>query len=100
MSANAEETSTQATVVWAAAEQVTRNLQTVATSTEEMTASIKEIAKNASDAASVAFGGEDGRSDQRHRDQAGRVECGNRPGDQGDYFDCATDKPAGTERDD
>jgi methyl-accepting chemotaxis protein len=38
----------------AAAEQVSKNVQTVATGTEEMSASIKEIAKNASDAARVA----------------------------------------------
>jgi len=41
----------QANVVSAAAEQVSRNVQTVATGTEEMGASIREIAKNASDAA-------------------------------------------------
>ena len=35
----------------AAVVQVTKNLQTVATATEEMTASIKEIARNANDAA-------------------------------------------------
>ncbi len=54
MSANAEETSAQANVVSAGAEQVNRNLQTVATGTEEMSASIKEIAKNAHESARVA----------------------------------------------
>lgn len=54
MTGNADETSSQATVVSAAVEQVNRNIQTVATATEEMTASIREIAKNASDAARVA----------------------------------------------
>ncbi len=54
MVSNAEETSTQASVVSAAAEQVSRNVQTVATGTEEMSASIREIAKNALDAAKVA----------------------------------------------
>jgi methyl-accepting chemotaxis protein len=54
MSANAEETSTQANVVKAASADVNRNLQTVATGTEEMSASIKEIAKNAHESAKVA----------------------------------------------
>jgi methyl-accepting chemotaxis protein len=54
MSANAEETATQAKVVTNLSGDVNRNLQTVAASTEEMTASIREIAKNASDAARVA----------------------------------------------
>lgn len=56
MSANAEETSAQANVVSAGAEQVNKNLQTVATGTEEMSASIKEIAKNAHESAKVATG--------------------------------------------
>jgi methyl-accepting chemotaxis protein len=42
--------------VSAATEQVNRNIQTVATGTEEMSASIREIAKNASEAARVATG--------------------------------------------
>ena len=54
MSANAEETSTQANVVTAASDEVNKNLQTVATATEEMSASIKDIAKNASEAAKVS----------------------------------------------
>jgi methyl-accepting chemotaxis protein len=54
MSANAEETATQAKVVTNLAGDVNKNLQTVAASTEEMTASIREIAKNASEAARVA----------------------------------------------
>ena len=54
MSANAQETSAQSGVVSAAAEEVSKNLQTVATGTEEMMASIKEIAKNSSEAAKVA----------------------------------------------
>ena len=54
MSANAEETSAQANVVSASAEQVNKNLQTVATGSEEMSASIKEIAKNAHESAKVA----------------------------------------------
>jgi len=54
MSANAEETSSQANVVNVAAEEVNKNLQTVATATEEMGASIKDIAKNASEAAKVS----------------------------------------------
>jgi methyl-accepting chemotaxis protein len=54
MGVSAEETSVQANVVAAAAEQVTRNLQTVAAATEEMTASIAEISKNATAAAAIA----------------------------------------------
>ncbi len=54
MGSNAAETAAQANVVSAAAEEVSRNVQTVATGTEEMGASIREIAKNASDAARVA----------------------------------------------
>ena len=54
MAANAEETSAQANVVSSAAEQVTSNITTVCTATEEMGASIKEIAKNAHEAARVA----------------------------------------------
>ena len=54
MVANAEETASQAGVVSAAAEQVSKNIQTVATATEEIGVSIKEIAKNAQDGASVA----------------------------------------------
>ena len=45
---------TLAGVVSAAAEQVSKNVQTVATGTEEMGASIKEIAKSVQDAAKVA----------------------------------------------
>ena len=41
-------------VVSAAAEQVSRNVQTVATGAEEMGASIREIAQNANEAARVA----------------------------------------------
>jgi methyl-accepting chemotaxis protein len=54
MSASAEETSAQAGVVSAASEQVSRNVQTVATGVEKMNAAIREIAKNASDAARVS----------------------------------------------
>ena len=54
MVSNAEETATQAGVVSAAAEQVSKNMGVVAAGTEEMGASIKEIAKNAHDAAKVA----------------------------------------------
>jgi hypothetical protein len=54
MSSNAEETSVQATVVAAAADEVTRSMQTVGAASEEMTASIREIAKNAHEAAKVA----------------------------------------------
>ena len=54
MGSNAEETSTQASIVAATAEQMTRHLNAIATATDEMTASIREIAKNASEAAQVA----------------------------------------------
>ena len=54
MAANAEETAAQANVASAAAEQVSKNVTTVATGAEEMGASIKEIAKNANEAARVA----------------------------------------------
>jgi methyl-accepting chemotaxis protein len=54
MAGTAEETSSQASVVSAATEQVSHNVQTAATATEEMSASIKEISKNASEAAKVA----------------------------------------------
>jgi methyl-accepting chemotaxis protein len=54
MSANANETTTQVSVVSAAAEEVNRNTETVASAVEEMNASIREIANNATDAARVA----------------------------------------------
>ncbi len=54
MTGSADESAKQANLVSAAAEQVSRNVQTVATGTEEMSASIREIAKNAHDAAGVA----------------------------------------------
>ena len=50
ITANSEETSAQARVVSGATLQVSQNLQTVATGAEEMGASIKEIAKNATEA--------------------------------------------------
>jgi methyl-accepting chemotaxis protein len=49
-----QETSTQAGVVAAAAEQVSRNVQAVAAGAEQMGASIREIAQNATEAAKVA----------------------------------------------
>lgn len=51
---HANETSSRAGVVSAAADHVSHNVQTVATATEEMSASIREIAKGSSDAARVA----------------------------------------------
>ena len=54
MSSNAEETSVQSGVVSAASAEVSRNTQTVATGIDEMGVSIREIAKNATDAARVA----------------------------------------------
>jgi methyl-accepting chemotaxis protein len=54
MAGNAEETATQANVVSAASEQVSRNVASVASASEEMRASIREIAKNANESARVA----------------------------------------------
>jgi methyl-accepting chemotaxis protein len=54
LSAGAEETSRQAGGVSAAAEQVSRNALAVATAVEEMSATVNEIAQNASGAARVA----------------------------------------------
>jgi methyl-accepting chemotaxis protein len=54
MAANAEETSAQANVVSAASEQVSKNVQVVTTGVEEMNSAIREIAKNATEAAHVA----------------------------------------------
>jgi methyl-accepting chemotaxis protein len=54
MAGNAEETSTQASVVSAASEQVTENVQTAAAGSEEMTASIAEIARSSAEAAKIA----------------------------------------------
>jgi methyl-accepting chemotaxis protein len=51
---SAHEASSQATVVAAAAEQVSANVQTVAAGSEEMGSSIGEIAHNANEAAKVA----------------------------------------------
>jgi methyl-accepting chemotaxis protein len=55
MSAGAEETATQASVVSNAADQVSGSIQTVASSSEEMSASVKEIARSAAEAARVAL---------------------------------------------
>lgn len=54
ITANSEETSNQAGTVSKAAQAVSQNLQTVATGTQEMGVSIKDIAKNAATAAHVA----------------------------------------------
>ncbi len=54
MSSNAAETSLQAQVVTEASDSVNHNIQTVATSAEQMSASIREIAKNATEASRVA----------------------------------------------
>ena len=54
IAAGAEETAAQAGVVSAAAEQVSRSVQTVASGTEQMGASIREIAQNATEAVRVA----------------------------------------------
>ncbi len=54
MAGNAEETATQANVVSAASEQVSRNVASVASASEQMQASIREISKNANESARVA----------------------------------------------
>jgi methyl-accepting chemotaxis protein len=54
MAVNAEETATQANVVSAASEEVSRNVASVASASEEMRASIREISKNANESARVA----------------------------------------------
>lgn len=54
MAGNAEETATQANVVSAASEQISRNVASVASASEQMQASIREIAKNANESAHVA----------------------------------------------
>jgi methyl-accepting chemotaxis protein len=54
MAGNAEETATQANVVSAASEQVSKNVASVASAAEEMQASIREIAKNVNESARVA----------------------------------------------
>jgi methyl-accepting chemotaxis protein len=54
MASTAEETAVQANVVSAASEQVSRNVASVATASEQMQASIREISKNANDSARVA----------------------------------------------
>ncbi len=54
MSSNAEETSAQASVASGASEQISSNLQRVATATEQLHASVRGIAENAVAAARVA----------------------------------------------
>jgi methyl-accepting chemotaxis protein len=54
MSAAAHENSAQATVVSASGEQISSNLQTIASSMAEMSISIKDVARNAVEAAQVA----------------------------------------------
>lgn len=54
ISENSDQTTLQANIASTATDQVTHNLQTVATGTEEMSASISDIAKNAADSARVA----------------------------------------------
>jgi methyl-accepting chemotaxis protein len=54
LAGNAEETASQANVVSAASEQVSKNVSVVATGSEEMLASIREISKSANESARVA----------------------------------------------
>ncbi|MGG2362729.1 hypothetical protein ACE4Z5_27920, partial [Salmonella enterica] len=53
MSANAEETAAQGNVVAAASEEVNKNVQSVVAAIEEMNATIREIARNATTATEV-----------------------------------------------
>ncbi len=53
MSANADQTNRQCTVVAAAAEQASANVQTVAASTEELTSSIHEIGRQVSESTKI-----------------------------------------------
>jgi Mg2+ and Co2+ transporter CorA len=57
MSASAEETSAQASIVAATAEQISRNIQTVATASGQMEISTKDVARQAAEAAHVATEG-------------------------------------------
>jgi methyl-accepting chemotaxis protein len=54
MACNAEETATQANVVSAASEEVSKNVASVASASEQMQASIREISKSANESARVA----------------------------------------------
>ncbi len=54
MASNAEETATQANVVSAASEEISKNVASVASASEQMQASIREISKNANESARVA----------------------------------------------
>jgi methyl-accepting chemotaxis protein len=54
MAGNAEETATQANVVSAASEEVSKNVGSVASASEQMQSSIREISKNANESARVA----------------------------------------------
>ncbi len=54
MTSNSEETATQAGVVSAASEQVSRNVEIVSTGAQQMLTSIREIARSANEAARVA----------------------------------------------
>jgi methyl-accepting chemotaxis protein len=54
MAGNAEETATQANIVSAASEQVSKNVASVASASEQMQSSIREISKNVNESARVA----------------------------------------------
>jgi methyl-accepting chemotaxis protein len=101
MASNAEETSSQASVVSAASEQVSKNVQTVATGVEEMNAAIREIAKNASDAARVSQEAVATAATANSTiGKLGESSAGNRQGHQSHYFDRRADQSAGPERND
>jgi hypothetical protein len=83
-------------VVSAASEQVSKNVASVASASEEMQASIREISKNANDSARVAKNAVSvAQSTTETMKKLGESsqEIGKR--DQSNYFDCATDQPAG-----
>ena len=90
--------------VWssAAAEEVSRNVQTVAAGAEQMGASIREIAQNANEAARVAAQAVDGGGDD---DARRSPSWASRRAEIGDVvkvitIDRGADEPAGAERDD
>ena len=78
--------SAQSGIVASAAGQVSTNVQTVSAGSEQMGASIREIAQNATEVSRVAAQAVDGRR-RHHRDrrQAGRVLAGDRQRGQGDH---------------
>ena len=100
MGTSASETSAQAGVVSTASEQVSSNVASVATGCGRDERSIREIAKNANEAARVAKNGGDSRPRQPTSPSASWAnQHGDRQRHQGDHLDRAADQSAGAERD-